>query len=37
MDFSLSEEQVELRDLARQNLQDNLTPERLREIERRSE
>ncbi len=33
MDFSLSEEQVALRDLARQILEDQLTPDRLREIE----
>ena len=37
MDFSLSEEQVELRDLACQILEDQLTQERLREIEREPE
>ena len=34
MDFSLSEEQLALKDLARQILEDQLTPDRLREIER---
>lgn len=33
MDFALSEEQVALRDLARQILEDQLTPDRLREVE----
>jgi len=33
MDFSPSEEQVALRDLARQILEDQLTPDRLREVE----
>lgn len=33
MDFSLSEEQVAIRDLAREVLTDHCTPERLREVE----
>ncbi len=37
MNFSLSEEQVALRDLARQILEDQLTPDRLREVESQPE